>query len=148
MPAYPSASSFAVEDDGGSVASMASLASKDSQVRQQSVAAAPLVSPQGFRACYVSRCNALLRHECAMQRFFLRLDLCFFCAVGGRHVLERASKPFGMNATLVPSPASRSQVPTRVSAVEGHGICQFEFLVALTVVVLCTGDCRTQQLPS
>ncbi|CAN0150297.1 unnamed protein product, partial [Ectocarpus sp. 4 AP-2014] len=34
-PAYPSASSFAVEDDGGSVASMTSLASKDSQVRQQ-----------------------------------------------------------------------------------------------------------------
>ncbi|CAM9223121.1 unnamed protein product, partial [Ectocarpus sp. 6 AP-2014] len=32
VPAYPSASSFAVDDDGGSVASMTSLASKDSQV--------------------------------------------------------------------------------------------------------------------
>lgn len=32
MPVYTSPSSFAVEDDGGSVASMASLASKESQV--------------------------------------------------------------------------------------------------------------------
>lgn len=34
MPAYTSPSSFAVEDDGGSVASMTSLASKESQVRE------------------------------------------------------------------------------------------------------------------
>lgn len=33
MPAYASPSSFAVEDDGGSVASVTSLASKESQVR-------------------------------------------------------------------------------------------------------------------
>lgn len=127
MPAYPSASSFAVEDDGGSVASMTSLASKDSQVRRQCCS-----SP----ACLFARLKGFLRFpwQCVFSAqvrhptLFSSSDLAVLCRWWLSCTLKSLKNRFGRTTTPVLSSASRPHVSIRVCAVEGHGIFQFEIL--------------------
>lgn len=126
VPAYPSASSFAVEDDGGSVASMASLASKDSQVRQQrcSSPACFLARLSGFITCFPWQCVSSARVAPSDVLFFFVLIL-LFCAVGRRHVIKTVWGDDDACPQLCQQAACSHP---GCAAVEGHGIFQIEFL--------------------